>query len=170
MITRLTGLSAPRRRAALAGLERIFFDASVRKSFPDAAARAAFLETWTGWYLREAPDDVMLWLDDDGAVIGYLTGCRDSAGAAELFRIIPAYDRFADLFDAFPAHLHVNVDAAHRGRGVGAALVKAFREEVGTGVHIVTGVEARNIAFYSRLGFVTLTRRDPMLFMGSSGS
>lgn len=167
MIHRLSALSCAERAAALTALERIFFASSLRKSFADAAARAAFFATWTGWYVRKAPHDVLLWRDPDvGEWAGYLTGCRDSAGAAALFETIPAYDRFADLFGRFPAHLHINIDEAFRGRGIGAALIEAFAANCGTGLHVVTGAAARNRAFYRRCGFTYEAERKGLLFMG----
>ena len=179
MIHRLNALSGAERDDALTALERIFFASSLRRTFADNAARAAFFATWTGWYVRRAPQDVLLWRDphdfsddgpddgpDDCGWAGYLTGCRDSAGAAELFRTIPLYDRFSDLFAAFPAHLHVNVDETRRGLGIGAALVAAFVQDCRTGVHVVTGAGARNRTFYLRCGFSQEVERDGLLFMG----
>lgn len=167
MIHRLSRLSSAEREESLTALESIFFAASLRKSFADAAARAAFFAAWTGWYVQEAPHDVLLWRDEaSGTWAGYLTGCRDSAGAAELFQTIPLYDRFADLFGRFPAHLHVNIDEARRGRGIGAALVEAFAADCGTGLHVVTGAAARNRAFYRRCGFTFEVERGGLLFMG----
>ena len=170
MIFRLDALCAAERETSLAALKRIFFASSLRRRFADDAARTAFFAAWTGWYLQAAPHDVLLWRDSDSSDwAGYLTGCRDSAGAAPLFETIPLYHRFADLFDRFPAHLHVNVDEASRGRGVGAALVEAFAADCRTGVHIVTGSQARNRAFYRRCGFAVEVERDGLLFMGKDG-
>ncbi|HRJ62606.1 MAG TPA: GNAT family N-acetyltransferase [Azospirillaceae bacterium] len=167
MIYRLSALSCAERAESLTALERIFFASSLRQRFADDAARAAFFATWTGWYVREAPHDVLLWRDGDaGSWAGYLTGCRDSAGASELFEKIPLYDRFADLFERFPAHLHVNVDEAFRGRRIGAALVDAFAADCRTGLHVVTGAAARNRSFYRRCGFAFEVERGGLLFMG----
>lgn len=167
MIHRLNALSGAERGDALAALERIFFASSLRKNFADDTARAAFFETWTGWYLRQAPQDVLLWrVPETGVWAGYLTGCRDSAGAAGLFDAIPAYARFADLFGRFPAHLHVNVDEAFRSRGVGAALVEGFASDCKSGMHVVTGTQARNRAFYRRCGFVAEAESGGLLLMG----
>lgn len=164
MIRRLTDVAD--RNRALAELEEIFFVSAARKTFASDVERSRFLATWTGWYLREAPDDVLLSLDAGGSVAGYLTGCRDSAGTAELFGIIPRYDAFADLFGRFPAHLHVNVHPDHRNRGVGAELVEAFAALCRCGLHIVTAAESRNTAFYARQGFSHTVERNGMLFMG----
>ncbi|WP_454017740.1 N-acetyltransferase family protein [Azospirillum sp. Marseille-Q6669] len=168
MLVRLSAL--PDRGAALAALEEIFFLSTLRKDFASAEERAAFFRTWTGWYVERAPDDVWFAFADDGTVIGYLTGCKDSAGAVDLARIIPRYEVFSDRFAAFPAHLHVNVRPGFRDRGVGRALVDGFAEECRAdglpGLHLVTGVFARNVAFYQRAGFTTATQRGPLLFLG----
>ncbi|HEY0835383.1 MAG TPA: GNAT family N-acetyltransferase [Azospirillum sp.] len=168
MILRLT--EAADRAAALAALEEIFFASSVRTAFASDAGRGAFLRTWTGWYVDHAPHDVLFWRDADGRVAGYLTGCRDSAAATELFGTIPKYDAFADLFARFPAHLHVNVRADRRGSGIGAALVEAFAADCRAagrpGVHVVTGIGARNVPFYTRNGFTEAVERAPLLFLG----
>lgn len=164
MILRLTGV--PDRRAALQALEAIFFASALRRRFADDAERAAFLETWTGWYVREAADDVLLWVEPDGGIAGYLTGCRDSAGATALFDTILGYGVFADRFDRFPAHLHVNVRPDRRNAGIGARLIEAFARDCGTGLHIVTGAGARNAAFYRRNGFTVEETRGPLHFMG----
>jgi GNAT superfamily N-acetyltransferase len=160
------------RAAALAALEEVFFLSSARGDFPSPAARAAFLDTWTSWYVTRAPADVWLWRDADGGFAGYLTGCRDSAASTALASRIPGYAVFADLFDRFPAHLHVNVHPGHRGQGIGAALIGTFVADCQTGVpmvsgvHVVTGIGARNAGFYRRNGFTVAHERAPRLFLG----
>ncbi|MBK3798081.1 GNAT family N-acetyltransferase [Azospirillum brasilense] len=168
MLVRLPEL--PNRAAALTALEDIFFLSTLRKDFASAEERAAFFRTWTGWYVERAPDDLWFALAEDGTVIGYLTGCKDSAGALDLARIIPKYQVFADRFAAFPAHLHVNVRPGFRDHGVGRALVDRFAEDCRAnglpGLHLVTGVFARNVGFYQRAGFTTATQRGALLFLG----
>lgn len=169
-LARLTDL--PDRDAALRGLEEIFFLSALRTGFASGRERADFFRTWAGWYLGHAPADVWFALDGEGAVLGYLTGCKDSAGAgaAGLDGTIPKYAVFADLFAAFPAHLHVNVRPEHRSAGLGRRLVDRFAEDCAAdglaGVHLVTGAEARNAAFYRRAGFTEEHRRGPLLFLG----
>ncbi|CAO3425871.1 GNAT family N-acetyltransferase [Azospirillum argentinense] len=168
MLVRLPEL--PNRAAALTALEDIFFRSTLRKDFASAEERAAFFRTWTGWYVERAPDDLWFALAEDGTVIGYLTGCKDSAGALDLARIIPKYEVFADRFAAFPAHLHINVRPGFRDHGIGRALVDRFAEDCRAdglpGLHLVTGVFARNVAFYQRAGFTAATQRGALLFLG----
>ncbi|MCG5241120.1 GNAT family N-acetyltransferase [Azospirillum doebereinerae] len=167
-LSRLTAL--PDRAAALAALEEIFFASTTRTTFASPEDRAAFLATWTGWYLADAPDDVWIALAEDGTVVGYLTGCKDSAGAAPLARTIPKYTDFADRFAAYPAHLHVNVRPGWRDHGIGRQLVDRFAGDCASdglpGVHLVTGVFARNVEFYRRAGFTDALQRGPLLFLG----
>lgn len=167
-LARLTDLAE--RAAALAALEEIFFLSTTRTDFASAEDRAAFLRTWTGWYTGEAPQDILVALAEDGAVVGYLTGCRDSAGAAELARTIPKYEVFADLFPAYPAHFHVNVRPGWRDRGIGRLLVDGFADDCRAagipGVHLVTAAFARNADFYRRAGFTDAHQRGPLLFLG----
>ena len=87
-----------------------------------------------------------------------------------LFQAGAKYEVFADLFPAFPAHLHVNTRPDRRDRGLGARLVEAFAGECRAaglaGLHVVTGAEARNRPFYARLGFTRAVERGPLLFLG----
>jgi hypothetical protein len=60
----------------------------------------------------------------------------------------------------YPAHLHINIDAAYRGGGVGRRLTDAYfadlrRHEI-PGVHIFCG--AGPVDFYRRLGFQALEK------------
>jgi GNAT superfamily N-acetyltransferase len=167
-LARLTEL--PDRAFALRVLEEIFFLSTTRTSFADPQERAAFLRTWTGWYVEHAPADIWFALDEGSGILGYLTGCKDSAGAGELARTIPGYEIFADLFAAYPAHLHINVRPEHRGHGIGRRLIEAFAADCAAeklpGLHLVTAVGARNAAFYRRAGFVKAHPRGRLLFLG----
>jgi GNAT superfamily N-acetyltransferase len=167
-LLRLTELS--NRTAALRALEEIFFLSALRSGFASGEERAAFFRTWTGWYIDHAPADVWFALDGAGVILGYLTGCKDSAGAGGLADTIPKYGLFADLFADFPAHLHVNVRPGHRDGGIGRRLVDRFAADCAAGgvpgVHLVTGAEARNVAFYKRAGFTDAHPRGPLLFLG----
>ncbi|HZS35116.1 MAG TPA: hypothetical protein VFC42_17255 [Methylomirabilota bacterium] len=66
--------------------------------------------------------------------------------------------RAARLLDRYPAHLHMNVGAASRGRGIGAALLTRFLGDLVStgigGVHLLCGPGPR--AFYLRAGFAEL--------------
>ncbi len=75
----------------------------------------------------------------------------------------PAEARLAEvqgpaLLDRFPAHLHMNVEAASRSRGIGAALLARFLGDLAGagvgGVHLFCGPGPRS--FYRRAGFAEL--------------
>ncbi len=98
-----------------------------------------------------------------------------TVGAARpLFRDIPNYGLFADLFADFPAHFHINCRPDVRGRGVGGRLAERFVslcEAAGLpGVHVVTAEGARNVAFYRARGFDRAVERTAgektLLFLG----
>lgn len=167
-LARLTEL--PDRAAALAALEDIFFASTTRTGFASADERAAFLATWTGWYIDHSPADIWFTMTRSDTVTGYLTGCKDSAGAEIMARIVPKYTVFADHFAAYPAHFHVNVRPGWRGHGIGRRLVDHYADDCRAdglpGVHLVTGVFARNVEFYKRAGFTDAVQRGPLLFLG----
>lgn len=167
-LVRLTDLAD--QESALAALEAIFFASTTRTDFADAAERATFLATWTGWFVAHAPADLWFAVAQDETITGYLTGCKDSAGATPLDRTIPKYEVFADHFAAYPAHFHVNVRPGWRDRGIGRLLVDRFAEDCRAdglpGLHLVTGIFARNVVFYQRAGFTDALQRGPLLFLG----
>jgi ribosomal protein S18 acetylase RimI-like enzyme len=66
--------------------------------------------------------------------------------------------------ERYPAHLHVNVSAAWRGKGLGAALLQTFlqqlREGGVPGVHLnTTSANEAACALYEKLGFQLLQSR-----------
>jgi len=62
------------------------------------------------------------------------------------------------LTRTYPAHLHMNVEAEYRRRGIGAALIERYARDLRTagvpGIHLLCGAEPR--AFYARNGFADL--------------
>jgi len=69
-------------------------------------------------------------------------------------------DQRLRLMSLYPAHLHVNVDGAFRGAGVGKRLMELFLADLESagvpGVHLVCA--ERPVGFYKRLGFEVLAR------------
>ena len=120
-------------------------------------AREVFLDAFASFYT-----DVMsnyLWIaEEDGALLGYLMGCPDTADYNEWFRAnvrqvawraatlryrgtftrksmgyIWRYAHvripYVDLAD-YPAHLHINTRADWRGHGIGSALMQTYLDQL----------------------------------------
>lgn len=146
--------------ALIAQIDAIFFEASGR-TFPSATERATFRERWLGSYLKGGTDVVLLALDPVGAVAGYLVGALHDPAEQERFADAGYFRTgFRDLCRGYPAHLHINLAPAFRGRGLGARLIAAFAARAADGgamgMHVVTARSARNVRFYLRCGFAEL--------------
>ncbi|MDX2288659.1 MAG: GNAT family N-acetyltransferase [Hyphomicrobiaceae bacterium] len=151
-----------------AAIDDIFFTASKTSSFPSAQARADFHDRWLGRYLRHDTDWFSVARTLDGDIAGYLAGAIDDPAAAPRFADIGYFAALAPVTVRFPAHLHVNVRADLRARGIGAALIGAFAADAAAagavGLHVVTGHDSRNVAFYMRHGF------DPLVGLSWNGA
>ena len=155
-IVRLPGPECPAH--LLARIDAIFVETSPRLP-PPGPERDAFHERWLGRYLQGGTDVLLLALTGEGTLAGYLVGALDDPAPQPRFADI-AYFRtdFAALTPHFPAHLHINLAAPFRNRGIGARLIEAFAEAArqagAPGMHVVTGRGMRNVRFYERCGFV----------------
>jgi ribosomal protein S18 acetylase RimI-like enzyme len=114
----------------------------------------SFADVWTAYYTDVEPETLFV-ADDDGAVVGYLTGSVDSRRAPNprsailqqmvrrqlLLRPGTAGFFWRSLWDAlrnpsvpsgelsdprWPSHLHINLLPAGRGRGAGRMLMQAW--------------------------------------------
>lgn len=157
----------------LKSIRSIFFESSSRTEFADESEKERFFQRWTEYYLSEYPDWVYLAFDDANRVLGYLMGCPESLRAVDHYRrSLKSYLLFADLFESFPAHLHINLASQARGQGIGGRLIETFVSDLRPipGVHIVTFPQARNRGFYLKSGFQFLLEREQdgrkFLFMG----
>jgi GNAT superfamily N-acetyltransferase len=143
--------------AQLAQIDAIFFAASNTQQFANDEERSAFRERWLGRYLDCYREHVFVALDPDEGIIGYLVGCLDDPARTPLFSDIGHSTILSDLTERYPAHLHINLDAQWRNRGIGAQLIEAFCMHAtaagSPGMHVVTGDGARNVRFYERCGF-----------------
>ncbi len=140
-------------------IDAIFFESSNTKTFAGAAERAAFRERWLGRYLEHEPQWAYLAIAGDRSVAGYLVGSI----SASVQQTDGGYlEGFAPFAANYPAHLHVNLAAAFRNRGIGRELIAAFAADAARagakGVHVITAAGARNVGFYARAGFRILAR------------
>jgi GNAT superfamily N-acetyltransferase len=142
-------------------IDAVFFEASGRSGFASPEERAAFRERWLGRYLAGGSDVVLIARDPQETVAGYLAGALEDPAEQERFADIGYFRAaFRDLCRRYPAHLHINLAPAFRGRGVGVRLIAAFAARaVAAGVpgfHVVTAKDARNVRFYTRCGLGAL--------------
>lgn len=167
-------LAGPEVERLFEELDLIFFSSSAKQTFASAEERAAFRERWLGRYLRHFPDYALLALDERRRVVGYVIGSVNDPARDPLFADIAVLRAFGTLTPRYPAQLHVNLDAAWRGQGLGARLVGAFadlaREAGAPGVHVVTARGMRNVGFYLANEFVergaTVIDGRELLFLG----
>ncbi len=152
------------RDRAQSDIDAIFFEASGTQRFESDAARAAFRERWLGRYVTNYPDETFVALAENGTVVGYLVGALDDPARCALFADIPYFVDFSPLTARFPAHLHINLTAACRSRGIGACLIEAFAAHAARasvpGMHAVTAEGVRNNRFYLACGFQQLAATD----------
>lgn len=154
-------LARARAPRVLAGLDRIFFQASGTQTFASEAARAAFRERWLGRYLEHDARHAFLAVVAPGTaeedLAGYLVGSLDDPATAARYADLGYFQQMAALTARYPAQLHVNLAEAWRGRGIGRALVEAFCAHAAAagapGVHVFTGRGLRNVRFYEGAGF-----------------
>lgn len=169
-ICSLSDLKGDAYAQALSNIEKIFFATSSRTEFSSPEQKENFYSNYTSYYVNHCPDWFYLAIKSN-QVVGYLTGCPYSELAKpHLEQLIPTSALFTNCFQAYPAHLHINVDPSVQGQGLGAKLINHFTNQLkqadSTGVHLVTAASARNVSFYTKLGFQKIdqgTYRDTEL-------
>lgn len=144
-------------RGLLPGIEKIFFDTAARGYAP-GAEREAFLERWLGRYLATERDILLVGVTAQDDVWGYLVGTMENAAESLRFMDTPYFrGAFLEACRAYPAHLHINLDARYRNRGLGRMLIERFVQHASDagvrGIHAVTARGMRNVTFYERCGF-----------------
>ena len=151
--------------------------------------RPVFADVLTRYYTDFTPATVWV-AEQDGHVVGYLTGCLDTRRFLRTMarRIVPAallkalvrgslWQRVVrknlriptshrQQFAAeYPAHFHLNLRAGCRGRGAGRQLLEKFLAQARQAdvAGIQAGVSETNVAgrkFFECAGFVALARED----------
>jgi GNAT superfamily N-acetyltransferase len=159
VIRRWIDIAAKERLAPL--IDEIFFESSLTKSFAGESERRSFRERWLGRYLANDPQYAYVAMCGDD-VVGYLAGRVTDADPLRAGEDIARFPDAASLARQYPAHLHINLAASFRGRGIGALLIDAFARDArragAAGIHVVTGAASRNVGFYKRNGFRELRR------------
>jgi GNAT superfamily N-acetyltransferase len=149
-------------------VEEIFFDTSTRKEFKNQEERNAFSWKYLHFYLCHFPEYAWVALNKT-KVLGYVLGIPFTQDPT-LYQLQPHLEIFEDLFDRYPAHLHINCHQDSRGLGIGTlligTLIKQLSDQGLSGLHIMTGPISENRHFYQRLGFTDHFERSGILFMG----
>jgi ribosomal protein S18 acetylase RimI-like enzyme len=148
--------------------------------------KESWADLWTSYYTDREPESLYVATVDD-SVVGYLTGCMDTAAAPSTDEIMRAVIRkhwllfrpgtagflYRGMLDSmrdrerarggfidprWPAHLHINLLPAARGRGLGAALMERWQKRLveadSPGCHLGTLVEnVRAVSFFEKMGF-----------------
>lgn len=164
--------SLPRDEQQFTQLKDIFFSSSSVQTFSSTEARESFFQRWLGQYLQKFPEWTFLAILDD-EVIGYLVAAPN---CDKMYRElnIPGMDIFEAYYDRFSVGLHINVSFKARGQKVGEKLIDALKQKclnLGKGgIHAITSAGARNVSFYSKLGFdfqvIQNFKGSDLLFMG----
>lgn len=159
----LADLEGEARAHALSRAREIFFITSARTQFSSNEQKETFFRNYTSYYVEHCPSWFYVALKNDH-VVGYLSGCADSEAARPILEnAIPSSALFSEWFRLYPAHLHINVDPAMHGQGLGGKLISRFMQDLKKsnvlGVHLVTAANAKNVSFYSKLGFKQLSQK-----------
>ena len=151
-------------------VQEIFYESSSKKEFSSLKEREEFEWKYLGYYIATYPD--FCWVAvDDKKVLGYLVSSPETA-TNEFYRLQPHLLTFENEYAKFPAHLHMNMHFLSRGRGVGTMLMKkclSFLVLQGVkGLHILTGKDSGNRAFYSKSGLIYSVECESMALHGIS--
>jgi ribosomal protein S18 acetylase RimI-like enzyme len=189
---------ADRQAVHAIGADTAFFGEAVEAQLED---RCLFCDLFMAYYTDLEPEHAWVACQDGevaGFLLGCLDGRRQRRGL--LWRIVPrVLDRLlrgdyqvgrrtwryaASLVGAwargevpgsfascYPAHLHLNVAACYRGRGLGRRLLEAYLAQLRVldlcGVHLhTTNRNETACRLYERLGFRLLEERPTRLWAG----
>ncbi|MEY3902596.1 MAG: hypothetical protein RL189_1902 [Pseudomonadota bacterium] len=158
------------------GVEKVFFESSTKKTFKTPEEREAFKFKYLDWYSKHHPECFFIAFEKNSDVLGYICGVPDSRMDPELRELHPWFQNFADCYDNYPAHLHINCSESARGRGLGSTLLNLFENHLQAqgmcGVHLVTSPDARNVGFYDKNGYkftkTTIWKGSSLLLMGKA--
>lgn len=159
----------------LAQVEEIFWETSARHDFTDQAEKVAFQDRYLNCYTRDYPEHVLVAVQGE-RVLGYVLGVMHTLEAKSILTQTPHLEVFRDLYERYPAHLHINFRAEARGQGLGSELITAFTSHVVangvSGLHLITSPSARNVSFYQKNGFLHRVERlwngRPLLLLGKN--
>lgn len=173
-LTQIPGYPNPYYQQAL----HIFWETSQQESFASQKEEDEYLRKYFQYYWEQAPDLFLLAIETPpthnrsqqvqeagtpgtpgihGRVLGYVCAVADTRVHPELYELASHIPLFDDLYQDYPAHLHINLTGQAQGRGIGGQLIGELEARLVAskvqGLHLVTGSNARNQSFYARCGF-----------------
>lgn len=144
--------------------EAVFWETAYTAQFDSPRERDAFERRYFSYYRELAPELFLIARDAEGATLGYICAVADTRAHRELYALAAHVPLFDDLYTDYPSHLHINLTARARGRGVGGLLIADLEQRLlaagSTGLHLVTSPGARNVRFYHRNGFTDAVERE----------
>ena len=170
-----------------------FMGEPVERFFPD---RELFCDWACSYYTDYEPESIFV-AEYEGGVSGYIMGSKDepkyrrvsaelsrlflkrtlgrflfeSSSRSLLFSLVKSFMsgefKRPDFSRHYPAHLHINVDKAFRGSGIGSMLMNRFEDYLRSskvyGARLAT-ISARANRFFQKQGFGILYRRRVTYF------
>ena len=130
-IIAFASLTAEQKLKVIEEIKYIFYVSSSVQQFNSEDHKQLFFEKWCGDYITFYSDEFFLYLDQSNKLLGYISGCHNSQEAIGKLRV-PAFTLFSDLFQNFPAHLHINFHPDARGKGLGSILVNHYENYLNT--------------------------------------
>src|SRR5690606_24657037 len=111
----------------LASIEEIFFLTANIENFSSAQAREKFKHKYFGLYLERFPELVKVALAGE-KILGYCLGSPYTDKSFYPYQAhLPLFD---DLYQQFPAHLHINLHPDAQGLGIGQKLFHYWQVSV----------------------------------------
>ena len=133
---------------AVEALREIFFENHPGSDF----------ESFTQYYYENFPTYFLI-SEIDCEIAGYLAICPDTSAVLGDLKY-EYYRLFADLYDKYPAHLHINVKQKFQGQGVGSELLAYAKNNIAIDLHTITLKGHANAAFYLRNSFSLVDTRE----------
>lgn len=136
-------------------VNNIFFESSGKKQFPSKKEKEEFQYKYLDFYKVFYPHYFFVLCDEKP--VGYTCGVPEILKAKKLFEITQHLHAFKEMYKELPGHLHINMAAESRGKGLGTVLInqfeKALIKDKIKGLHIITSPNARNCTFYLKNDF-----------------
>ncbi len=155
-------------------IQEIFYLTSEKKEFKNSSEKVKFYNTWCGYYIKNHPQNCLLYLENKKVVAYILCMTNSNAMPERYFNNVPSFNLFKNLFKEYPAHLHMNTHPNSQGMGLGSKLINELCKKLESsniiGLHLITSPTSNNVKFYDKNGFSLQIEKKykstSFLFMG----